>query len=35
MEILDFDFDFVKQARKFNNRQAIGVLSKMTDQKRK
>lgn len=34
MEVLGFDFDFVEQARKFNNRQAISVLQEMTEQKK-
>jgi uncharacterized tellurite resistance protein B-like protein len=34
MQVLDFDFDFVEQARKFNNRQAISVLQQMSEQKK-
>lgn len=34
MDVLDFDFDFVEQARRFNIRQAIGVLQSMTQQKK-
>lgn len=34
MQVLDFDFDFVEQARKFNNRQAISILQTMSEQKK-
>ncbi len=34
MEVLNFDFDFVEQARRFNNAQAVAILQAMSEPKK-